>query len=179
MVFSVHPIFSLFSNVICVCRNQFLAIKHLHHRQQQMVPLYSLYIPIDMTDICYNWLLWAMVVIVLCISFHFCYVITRKYLSQLFLFGRKILIPQTLTIRYAVFFVHFWFHCFFYFESNQIDQSDNNNNNNNNNNNLTISSSIDERIVKSDHPLCFANNHRTTLNTLFLLLPWFFLLWLI
>ena len=48
---------------------------------------------------------------------------TPKYLSQPFLFGHEILMPQTPTIRYAVFLVRFWFHRFFYFESNRLIDS--------------------------------------------------------
>ena len=43
-----------------------------------MVPLYSLYTFVDMADIRYNRLLWVMVVIVLCISLPFCYVIVHQ-----------------------------------------------------------------------------------------------------
>ena len=43
-----------------------------------MVPLYSLYTFVDMADIRYNRLLWIMVVIVLCISLPFCYVIVHR-----------------------------------------------------------------------------------------------------
>lgn len=63
---------------------------------------------------------------------------TPKYLSQPFLFGCKIIMPQMRTTRDAIFLVHFRCHCFFYCESNCIDWSDDNNNNNS-----IIPSSID------------------------------------
>ena len=97
---------------------------------------------------------------------HFTYFLfcnsTPKYLSQPFLFCGKILMSQTPTIRYAVFLVRFWFHHFFYFESNRIDRSDYNNNNNNNN--LTIPSSTNAIVDVSDRPLPCVNNYHITLN---------------
>ena len=47
-----------------------------------MVPLYSLYVFVDMANICYNRLLWVMVVIILCISLPFCHVIVHKNISR-------------------------------------------------------------------------------------------------
>ena len=47
-----------------------------------MVPLYSLFTFVDMADICYNRLLWVMVVIVLCISLPFCYVIVHRNICR-------------------------------------------------------------------------------------------------
>ena len=61
-----------------------------------MVPLYSLYTSVDMADIRYNQFLWVMVVIVLCISLPFCYVIVHRnicrnpsFLSAKFLCHRR------------------------------------------------------------------------------------------
>ena len=47
-----------------------------------MVPLYSLYTFVDMADICYNRLLWVMVVIALYISLPFCYVIVHRNICR-------------------------------------------------------------------------------------------------
>ena len=47
-----------------------------------MVPLYYLYTFVDMADIRYNRLLWVMVVIVLCISLPFCYVIVHQNICR-------------------------------------------------------------------------------------------------
>ena len=49
-----------------------------------MVPLYSLYISVDMVDIHYNWLLWVWVVFVtiLFVSLLFCYVIVHRNICR-------------------------------------------------------------------------------------------------
>ena len=47
-----------------------------------MVPLYSLYVSIDMADLCYNRLLWVVVVTILFISLPFCYVIVHRNICR-------------------------------------------------------------------------------------------------
>ena len=135
-----------------------------------MISLYYLYVPVDIADIRYNWLLWIVVVTILFIKLPFCYVIAHQnicrnpfFSDEKFLCHRRRQLDTLFSLYVSDAIVSFIL--------NQIDRSDNNNNNS------TIPSSIDERIVKSDRPLCFANNYHTTLNTLFLLLSPFFSLW--
>ena len=65
MVFGVLLIFSFILH--CNTRSNRLipVVKCLRPRQRQRVPLYSLYVFVALTNICYKWLLWVMEGIVL------------------------------------------------------------------------------------------------------------------
>ena len=44
------------------CNRLLFTVEHLHHRQWQLLPLYSSYVSNIMTNICYNQLLWVAMV---------------------------------------------------------------------------------------------------------------------
>ena len=139
-----------------------------------MVSLYYLYVSVDIDNICYNWLLYVVVVIVLFIWLPFCYVIVHQniccnssFLVAKFLCHRRWQLETLFSLYISDAIVSLIVNQILSINSTTTTTT-------------TIQQSHHQSMsglsnVKSDRPLCFANDYRTTLNTLFLLLSPFFL----